>query len=290
MGLIGMNHAIKRGTKMTRIAVMRRRWMMNLSVATGLCLFIVGFSQPLWAQETGGVVVFSKLIKGDIPATDPVSPIWDQAAAVEFPLSGQVHWEPRIFTVTAASLQVKSVHNGREMAILMIYKDPTNDPGDGAALEFMVGNAKAHFAHGQPMFQVEGGPVNIWYWKAAEQKVTDMTAKGFGTLTAQPQQDVKGKGVWSNGEWRVVFSRPLTDNDPQDAQFPAGKFQNIAFAVWNAANNEKGAQKAISSWWYFRPEPPADPKIYIYTGATVMVVGIIELIVIRRLRRKGQPA
>jgi DMSO reductase family type II enzyme heme b subunit len=174
------------------------------------------------------------------------------------------------------------------MAILMIYKDPKNDTGDAAALEFMVGDTKAHFAHGQPMFQVEGGPVNIWYWKNADQSVTDMTAKGFGTLTSQPQQDVKGKASWNNGEWRVVFTRSLTDNDTQDAQFPVGVFQSIAFAIWDGANNETGAQKAISSWWYFRPEPPADPKIYIYTGAAVILIGLVELAVVRKLRRKGQ--
>ncbi len=266
----------------------RRAGVLLIALILSLC--IGGVPVMTFAQESGGVVVFSKLIKGDIPAMDPTSPIWDTVPAVEFPLSGQVHWEPRIFTVTATSLHVKSVHNGREMAILMTYKDPKNDPGDGAALEFMVGDKKAHFAHGQPMSQVEGGPVNIWYWKNADQSVTDMTAMGFGTLTTQPQQDVKGKGVWNNGEWRVVFSRPLTNNDPQDAQFPAGKFQNIAFAVWNGSNSERGAMKAISSWWYFRPEPPADSMIFVYTGATVALVGIVELIVIRRLRRKGQPA
>ena len=60
--------------------------------------------------------------------------------------------------------------------------------------EFMVGDKKAHFAHGQPMAQVEGGPVNIWYWKNKDSKGVDMNAKGFGTLKVQTHQDVKAKG------------------------------------------------------------------------------------------------
>jgi DMSO reductase family type II enzyme heme b subunit len=266
----------------------RHRRTIVFLVTLGLLFFIGGVPGMTLAQESGGVAVFSKLISGDVPGTDPTSALWDTVPAVEFPMSAQVHWDPRIFTVTAHSVQVKSVHNGKQMAVMMIYKDPTNDPGDGAALEFMVGDKKAHFAHGQPMAQVEGGPVNIWYWKNADQSVTDMTAKGFGTLTSQPQQDVKGKGSWKNGEWRVVFLRSLTDSDNQDAQFPVGVFQNIAFAVWDGSNNEKGAQKSITSWWYFRPEPPSDPKIYIYTGVAVILIGIVELAVVRNLRRKGQ--
>jgi len=269
------------------IGFMRTKWTAALLVVSGLSFLIGGLPSSGLAQETGGVVVFSKLIKGDIPTEDPLAPVWDTVPSVEFPMSAQVHWEPRIFSVTVHSVQVKSVHNGKQMAILLIYKDPTNDPGDAAALEFMVGDKKAHFAHGQQMAQVEGGPVNIWYWKNADQSVKDMSAKGFGTLETQPQQDVKGKGAWKDGEWRVIFSRPLTDNDPQDAQFPAGKFQNIAFAVWDGANNEKGAQKAVTSWWYFRPEPQADPTIYIYTGAAVLLVGLVEMVVVRKLRRKG---
>lgn len=267
--------------------IMGRKWFVGLLIGSGLSFLIASVPSLAPAQETGGVVVFSKLIKGDIPSDDPVAPVWDTVPSVEFPMSAQVHWEPRIFSVTVHSILVKSVQNGKQMAILLIYKDPTNDPGDAAALEFMVGDKKAHFAHGQQMAQVEGGPVNIWYWKNADQSVNDMWAKGFGTLRPQEHQDVKGKGAYKNGEWRVVFSRSLTDSDPEDAQFPLGNFQNIAFAVWDGANNEKGAQKAVTSWWYFRPEPKADPMIYIYTAAVVLLVGAVELAVVRKLRRKG---
>jgi DMSO reductase family type II enzyme heme b subunit len=266
---------------------MQTKWTAALLVVSGLLFLIGSLPSSTSAQEAGGAVVFSKLISGDIPVDDPMAPVWDTVPLVEFPMSAQVHWEPRIFSVTVHSVQVKSVHNGKQMAILLIYKDPTNDPGDAAALEFMVGDTKAHFAHGQQMAQVEGGPVNIWYWKNADQSVNDMWAKGFGTLKPQDHQDVKGKAAYKNGEWRVVFSRSLTDGDPEDAQFPAGKFQNIAFAVWDGANNEKGAQKAVTSWWYFRPEPKADPTIYIYTAAVVLLVGAVELAVVRKLRRKG---
>ncbi len=234
-------------------------------------------------------MVPSKLIDGALPTDDPSSPRWEEAPVVEFSMSPQVHWDPRIFSVTVKSLKVRSLQNGQQVAILLEYEDPTENPGDAAAIEFPVGDKKSHFAHAQEMLEVESGQLNIWYWRASK-GVSDMNAKGFGTTAAQPQQNVAGKGVWKDGVWRVVFARDLENSDPDDAQLALGKFVQIAFAVWDGGNQEVGSMKAVTSWWWFVAEKPADPKIYIYTVLIVMLVGIIELIVIRRLRRKGQPA
>src|SRR5947208_17006456 len=99
---------------------------------------------------------------------------------------------------------------GQQLAIMLEYADPSEDPDDAAAVEFMIGDKKAHFAHGQPMAQMEGGPVNIWYWKNKDAKVLDMNAKGFGTLKAQSHQDVTGRGGYQNGTRTVVFAGALT--------------------------------------------------------------------------------
>ncbi len=132
--------------------------------------------------------------------------------------------------------------------------------------------------------------MDIWYWKAGENKGTNMWAKGFKTLRVQENQDVKATGAWANGEWRVVFSRALETGDAEDRQFPSGEFTNIAFAVWDGGNREKGSMKAVTSWWFFRPEPPKDPKILLYTIGAVVLVGLIELVLVRRLRKEGKSA
>src|SRR2546428_10179601 len=117
---------------------------------------------PVLAQET--VFVRVKLIQGEVP-TDPLAPIWNTIPATEFPTSPQVHWPKRILQVTVKSVKVRGLHNTKQIGFLLEYADPNQDPADAAALELMVGDKKAHFAHGQPMAQVEGGPVNIWYWR-----------------------------------------------------------------------------------------------------------------------------
>jgi DMSO reductase family type II enzyme heme b subunit len=244
------------------------------------------------AQAQESVAVRAPLAKGTLPAEDPAAAAWNAAPVSEFPMSPQVHWQNRIQEVTVSSVKVRALHDGRQVAILLEYSDPTEDPDDAAALEFMVGDKKAHFAHGQPMAQVEGGPVNIWYWKNKDGKALDMTAKGFGTLKAQEQQDVKAKGLYQNGAWKVVFARSLATSDlANDTQITPGDFTNLAFAVWDGKKlesgdlKEKGSQKAVSSWWYFRAEPPPDYSGYLYAALAVGLAAGFQFVVIRKLKK-----
>jgi DMSO reductase family type II enzyme heme b subunit len=176
--------------------------------------------------------------------------------------------------------------------MLLEYADPSEDPDDAAAVEFMVGDKQAHFAHGQPMAQVQGGPVNIWFWKNKDAKVLDMNAQGFGTLKVQDKQDTKGKGVYQNGTWKVVFSRALSTGDAEhDTQIKPGEYINIAFAIWDGKKlesgdlKEKGSQKAVSSWWYFRADPPPDYSSYVYAALAIGVAVGVQFVIIRKLKK-----
>ncbi len=250
--------------------------------------------RPVIAQES--VAVRATMVKGGLPADDPNAAAWSAVQPSQFPLSPQVHWKERIQEATVKDVKVRALHDGNQVAILLEYADPTEDPDDAAALEFMVGEKKAHFAHGQPMLQVEGGPVNIWYWKNKEAKALDMNAKGFGTLKAQDHQDVKGKGTYANGTWKVVFARPLSTEHPdEDTQMKPGEFINIAFAIWDGKKlesgdlREKGSQKAVSSWWYFRAEAPPDYSAYLYAALAIGLAAGFQFVVIRKMK-KGQSA
>ena len=246
------------------------------------------------AQES--VSVRATLMTGGVPVDDPSAAAWSSAPPATFPMSPQVHWQNRIQEVTVKDVIVRALHDGKQVAVLVEYADPTQDPDDAAALEFMVGDKKAHFAHGQPMLQVEGGPVNIWFWKNKTAKAVDMNAKGFGTLKAQEHQDVKAKGVYSNGTWKVVFSRDLsTGHAEEDVQITPGQFISIAFAVWDGRKDgagdlvEKGSQKAVSSWWYFRADASPDYSGYMYAAIAAALALGFQFVLIRKLK-KGQSA
>jgi len=288
----------------------RRAWrggaaFVGMAVVLAVCLTTgaLAADEPAKAQpeqkksEAGAPsgVVTAKLID-QAPPDDPLSPLWEQAPEVEFPMSPQVHWDPRIFNVTVKAIKIRALQNGQQLAVRLEYADSTQDPGDAVAVEFPVGDKKAHFAHGQPMAQVEGGPVNIWFWKNKDGKAVDMNAKGFGTLKAQAHQDVTAKAAYANGTWKVVFSRGLSNEHvDEDVQVKPGEFISIAFAVWDGRKDaagdlvEKGSQKAVSSWWYFRAEPPPDYSPYLYAVLAVGLAAGFQFVLIRKLK-KGQSA
>lgn len=257
-----------------------------------IAAMIIGGASLGYAQES--VSVRATLLTGGVPVDDPSAAVWSSAPPATFPMSPQVHWQNRIQEVTVKDVTVRALHDGTQVAVLVEYTDPTQDPDDAAALEFMVGDKKAHFAHGQPMLQVEGGPVNIWFWKNKTGKAIDMSAKGFGTLKPQEHQDVTAKGVYSNGTWKVVFARKLlTGHADEDVQITAGQFMSISFAVWDGRKDavgelvEKGSQKAVSSWWYFRADAPPDYSGYMYAAIAAALGLGFQFVLIRKLK-KGQ--
>lgn len=80
--------------------------------------------------------------------------------------------------------------------------------------------------------------------------VEDLNAIGFGTLTSQPHQDVKGKGNWTGKKWDVVIYRPLKTSDENDVQFAHGTKTFFNVAVWNGAEEDRNGQKSISLRWH----------------------------------------
>ncbi len=75
-----------------------------------------------------------------------------------------------------------------------------------------------------------------------------------GAQTAESQstllQNIEGKGVWSDGNWRVIFVRKLRSNNKNDIQIQTGKKIPIAFAIWDGSQFDRDGQKLISSWYY----------------------------------------
>jgi DMSO reductase family type II enzyme heme b subunit len=278
---------------MTRVMQRQMKTFGIGAAGMAMALLLAGTTQS-FAQES--VAVRAVMVKGGLPVDDPDAAVWNSAPQAQFPMSPQVHWQNRIQEATVKDLKVRALHDGTQVAVLLEYADPTENPDDAAALEFMVGDKKAHFAHGQPMAQVEGGPVNIWFWKNKNNKALDMNAQGFGTLKTQEHQDVKAKGAYANGTWKVVFSRNLsTDHPDEDTQVKPGEFINVAFAVWDGRKDgagdlvEKGSQKAVSSWWYFRAEAPPDYSGYLYAALAMGLALAFQFVLIRKLK-KGQSA
>src|SRR5690242_16551807 len=131
---------------MTR--VMQRHMKHSAIAAAAVAVLLAGTANGL-AQES--VAVRATMTKGPLPVDDPNAAAWNSAPQAQFPMSPQVHWQNRIQEATVKDLKVRALNDGQNVAVLLEYADPTEDSADAAALAFIVGDKKAHFAHGQPM-------------------------------------------------------------------------------------------------------------------------------------------
>jgi hypothetical protein len=93
-----------------------------------------------------------------------------------------------------------------------------------------------------------------------------------------------------------VFARALSTGDVEhDVQIKPGEFINVAFAIWDGKKldsgdlKEKGSEKAVSSWWYFRAEPPSDYSGYLYAALAIGLAVGFQFVVVRKLK-KGRSA
>jgi mono/diheme cytochrome c family protein len=102
----------------------------------------------------------------EIP-THPDSSVWAETEAVNLHLM-PLWWRPE----RPEEIAVKAVHDGNELALLLIWSDATNDHTairpqdfrDAAAVQFSLSEAPPFFAMGQ-----RGENVNIWMWKSERQ-------------------------------------------------------------------------------------------------------------------------
>jgi mono/diheme cytochrome c family protein len=99
--------------------------------------------------------------------THPDSGIWRSVEAVR-PHLMPLWWRPE----RSEELAVKAVHDGQEVALLLVWSDPTYDHAiirpqdfrDAAAVQFSTDPDPPFFAMGE-----RGGRVNIWMWKSERQ-------------------------------------------------------------------------------------------------------------------------
>jgi DMSO reductase family type II enzyme heme b subunit len=230
-----------------------------------LAYYVASLSrQPAGPVPVEGGTVVSKFTKGGLAALDPASPAWERAPATDVLLRPLWLKEGYVDRV-----RVRSLHNGKEIAFLLEWDDPvmnaavqrTEDFRDAAAVQFPITSVQLHGA-GQPeppyLMGDAQGPVNIWQWKADREgngrvPVENLAAAGFGTLTTQLSQDVKGKGIWTDGKWRVALSRAMAGGG-EVAEFAPGKVMPIAFSVWNGAMSQVDGEKSLSTWSYLEIE------------------------------------
>ena len=105
---------------------------------------------------------------------------------------------------------------------------------------------------------VESDPVFITGWGAGnivsdptpKSAAEDLAAQGFGTLKARPMPDrqVRAKGVYNAGLYRVVLRRSFKGSGPNSLDFSPGQTVPVAFAVWDGSAGDRDGKKSVTIW------------------------------------------
>jgi hypothetical protein len=103
-------------------------------------------------------------------------------------------------------------------------------------------------AAGNPLSQEDRNPVD------------NLVAGGFGTLTASDAGELRGHGVYSDGRWMVVYTRPFEPSGELQPVFNGDQRIDVAFAVWDGAQQERNGIKSVSSFTQLTITPEEPPR------------------------------
>jgi len=127
--------------------------------------------------------------------------------------------------------------------------------------------------------------VDLWHFDLAQAEPTQFTGKGSASVAAKDKGALTGVATYDQGEWSVIFKRPLAD--PAGAAFTQGQFMPIAFSVWDGFARERGSRRGLSLWYSLYMEPADVPSAVGPMIKTALIILIIELAIIFWVRRSG---
>ena len=233
-------------------------------------------------------------VAGAIP-DDPAAAFWTQQPASAFPLAGQVIVDPRNFNPSIDRVTVRAVYTDSEIAFHLTWDDPTKSMPNATAKTFadqiaVQFAAKPAEGNERPyVLQGDGSnPVYLLRW-SSDAGVGEANASGLGKLTPQAGEAVQAKGaaVFADGQYRLVIKRPRVTKDPEDPEFPAGRFLSVSFMAWDGGAGETESKLSFSSWYYLRLEEPGSNKPYFIPPLVVLIAAALELVVVQRARRRA---
>jgi len=77
--------------------------------------------------------------------------------------------------------------------------------------------------------------------------IDEILAEGYGSSAVANSIEAAAQGVWANGQWQVVISRPLASE--QGSLIQPGPKNAFCVAVWQGGKDEVGSRKSLSMMW-----------------------------------------
>jgi mono/diheme cytochrome c family protein len=158
---------------------------------------------------------------------------------------------------------------------------PPSEFSDAVAVQIPMtaptGARKPYFIFGDAQ-----NPVDLWFFDLARPTPLQFTGKGSAEIAANDTGDVTGAASYDQGEWSVIFKRPLRAT--AGAAFAPGQFMPVAFSVWDGFSRERGNRRGLSPWYSIYLEPENIPSAMGPMIRTALMILLIELAVIGWVR------
>ena len=124
--------------------------------------------------------------------------------------------------------------------------------------------------------------VDLWFFDLAKPAPLQFTGKGSGDIAPNDTGDVTGVASYDQGEWSVIFKRPLRPS--AGAALTPGQFMPIAFSVWDGFSRERGNHRGLTVWYSLYLGPEEMPSVVGPMIQTALLILAIELAVIGWVR------
>jgi len=195
----------------------------------------------------------------------PVPPEEEEAGKPAAAPAGETAQDP-FADPTAAQVEVPPSEFNDAVSIQIPSQVPT-----GARKPYFI------FGDGQ-------NSVDLWFFDLARPEPLQFTGRGSADIATNDTGDVTGVASYDQGEWSVIFKRPLRPTS--GAAFSQGQFLPIAFSVWDGFSRERGNRRGLTAWYYVYLEPEVVPSAAGPMIRTALVILFIELAVIGWVRRR----
>jgi mono/diheme cytochrome c family protein len=129
-------------------------------------------------------------------------------------------------------------------------------------------------------------PVDLWFFDLARPEPLQFTARGSAAVEPNDTGDVTGAASYNEGEWSVIFKRPLRAS--AGAPFVPGEFLPVALSVWDGYSRDRGNRRGLTSWYSVYVEPQVVPSAFGPMVRTALIILIIELAVIGWVRWRNK--
>ena len=142
-----------------------------------------------------------------------------------------------------------------------------------------TGARKPYFIFGDAQ-----NPVDLWFFDLAGPDPLQFTGRGSGDVAPNDTGDLTGVASYDQGEWSVIFKRPLRASS--GTTLVPGAFMPVAFSVWDGLSRERGNRRGLTAWYSLYVEPEVVPSAFGPMVRTALLILAIELLVIGWVRSR----